>query len=102
MPAYWVVTDQTAKTIDSRVRYFRNVAVAVVVLTLGSIGGAQFLGVCNFVYTCLSFRLHNGIPISLEVKSWQNILLLIPHLSFFRLSPKKWHTACAYLRAEVL
>ena len=36
-------------------------------------GGEVQEGVCNFGYTCLSFRLHNGIPFSLEVKNLRRI-----------------------------
>ena len=59
MSAYRIAIDQTTKTIDSRARYFRNLVVAVVVLTLGSIGGAVLPLGCvtsstlayHFVYT---------------------------------------------------
>ena len=40
MSAYRLAIVQTITTIDSRARYFRNLVVAVVVLTLASIGGA--------------------------------------------------------------
>ncbi len=40
MSAYRIAIDQTTKMIDNRARYFRNLVVAVVVLTLGSLGWA--------------------------------------------------------------
>lgn len=40
MSAYRIAILQTITTINSRARYFRNLVVAVVVLTVGSLGGA--------------------------------------------------------------
>jgi hypothetical protein len=40
VPAYRIAVLQTIATINNRARYFRNLVVTVVVLTLGSIGGA--------------------------------------------------------------
>ena len=48
-------------------------------------------GMCNFVYTCLLFRLRTAFLFIWKLKSPQNTLLLIRHLSFFRLSRKVAH-----------
>jgi hypothetical protein len=40
MSAYRLAVLQTIRTIDTRARYFRNLLVSVVVLTVGSLGGA--------------------------------------------------------------
>jgi hypothetical protein len=60
--AYRVAIDQTAKAIDTRARYYRNLIVAVVALALGSIGCAA---------------------VTWTVPPLASILLLIPACGFF-------------------
>ena len=62
MSAYRVAIDQTTKTIDRRARYFRNLIVTVVVLSLGSIGWSLV------TWTILPFS---------------GFLLLVPSCGFF-------------------
>lgn len=47
MSAYRVAIDLTTRTIDSRAKYFRNLIVAVVLVSLGSIGWAMFAWVIS-------------------------------------------------------
>jgi hypothetical protein len=76
--AYRIALDQTTNTIDSRARYFRNLVVMVVVLTLGSIGWAAVAWSVSPLATLLLLLPLCGLFFFLDAKilnDWRSQLL---------------------------